>query len=612
MLVNKLNFDIALSRLNQAVRENPFLGFDTETTCLPWWENPFYSAQGVYPRVFSMQFSTKLDDFYFDFNELSDKHFVAIHNELTQNPDITWFIANAKFDLHHSKNHDVEFAGTIHCTKAIARVMDNNEPHLDLDTLGEKYLNVGKIDVITKIKEQGFVTQIKKYGRNDKFEEVLHFDKLPLAELVAYGQKDTRLVYDLGQFQIKRIKEIDLSLFSDKNVKLSNVMENERKLTKVLYKMERVGVKIDRKFTEEAYNHEVNTYLAMEEKLNSMAGKQVDWNSAKQLKPIFEAMNEPFSYTEKGNASFDKQALEESESELAKTILKYRYHYKRAHTYFENFIWLADKHDILHADTQQGGTGFGRMSYWTPNLQNVPKRSDKEETAYKVRRCFIPRPGKVFVDIDYKGAEFVLTMDYAKEMKVIEQLKAGLDPHADLGQNMNLTRDNAKTMTFRILYGGGQEAVGKALGYKGYEAKRIGKIKKNEYFAKMPNVSSWIKTVTGVAKYRGYIFNWLGRVLGYGLDTAYKASNGLIQGGVGDTTKVAMVDIDFSLCSDKNHMLLQIHDAILFELAESDVTTIVPTLQLLMERAYPHKLIQLKTDVGYSKISWADLKSTLE
>lgn len=609
MLVTSHNFDQALKSLIDYAKDQKVLGFDTETTCLNWWDSPHYDIK---PRVFSMQFATDKEEFYFDFNHSSDKlgdeHFKKINSELTQNPDILWMIANAKFDLHHSANHGVLFKGTIHDTKAIARVVDNLEPKLGLDDLSEKYLGANKLDVISILKERGHATRIKRWGRNERTEEILHFDRLELHELLAYGKKDTRLVFDLGVFQVRKILQMDKTIFSDKPQKLSRVMYNEYKLTQVCFEMEREGVKIDRAYTEKAYEHEVSEYTRIEQDLNRISGTKVDWLSAKQLKPIFEKMGESYGYTEKGNACFDRDALEESDSELAKLILKYRYHNKRAHTYFENFIWLADTNDIVHADAQPAGTQTGRMSYWNPNLQNVPKRRDKDEIDYKVRRCFVPKPGRIFADFDYSGAEYYMTVDYAKELTVIDQLKAGIDPHAELGKKMNLKdRDTAKTMQFRILYGAGQEAIGKSLGYKGYEAKKIGKEKKQEYFQNMPKVAELLWTVSETAKRRGYIFNWAGRVLRYDQQTAYKSPNGLIQSGVGDMTKFAMTKIaDELLVGRKSKMVLQVHDAILFELFPDELD-LIPQIKEAMCSVYPHKILKMEADAGFSDKDWSSL-----
>lgn len=606
LFVKRENLEDVLKQLSL----ESVLCIDTETTCIPWWKHPAFSAAGITPRVFAIQIATASAEFYFDFlHEFDDKAFV-LFKDLLSDESKTWFIANAKFDMHHLANHDLLIGGTIHCTKAIARLANNNEQSLKLDDLGEKYLGVGKIDVISKLEERGHVTKIKKFGHNDKFEECLHFDRLEMNELFEYGCKDVRLCFDLGMLQLKMMEDLDYKVFKGLSPgKSRQVLHNEYEITKTLFEMERVGIKIDRTYTEEAYENEVREYRKIQTELDAMAGKQVDWNSAKQLKPIFEAMGEPYTYTEKGNASFDRDALEGSNSQLAKSILKYRYHYKRAHTYFENFLWLADSDDILHADAQQSGTGFARMSYWSPNLQNVPKRRDKDEAHYKVRRCFVPREGHVLADFDYSGAEYYMAMDYAKELPVIEMLKAGLDPHEKLRADMELKdRDTAKTMQFRILYGAGFEAVGVSLGYKGAEAKKIGKIKKLEYFRRLPRLSALLSEISYLAGNRGYIHNWFGRIMLYDRNTSYKAPNGLIQSGVGDMTKKAMVTI--RKMPMKSRMLLQVHDAILMELRD-DEHHMVPWIKEAMKDAYPAKLLPMEVDAGFSRSSWAELTDEL-
>jgi len=627
VLITKKNFDQFLS----AVKDEKELGYDTETTTLNWWKSPWHNIKA---RCFAAQFATAHHAYYLDFehsdDKLTEEYWAILQKELFSNPEILWFIANAKFDLHHSKNHGIDFAGTIHCTKAIARVCNNNEPELSLDALATKYLGAPKLDILTYIRENGLLTKIKKFGHNDKEEELLHFDRVPLAMGVEYGLKDVRLAFDLGKWQQREIKRIVEMLAEHKSyyfgdVKLSRVYENECKLTKVCYEMEREGIRIDMDYTRKAYEHEVAEYKKIETELDALAAKhleeKIDWGSSKQLKKIFDALGQEYHYTEKGNATFDQDALEENDSELAKLILKYRYHHMRAHTYFENYIWLADSDGYLHVDFQQSGTKFGRMSCWNPNMQNVPKRGDKEEKNYKVRKCFIPKPGTFFLEKDFKGAEYFMSMDYSRQMDIVEELNNGLDPHKRLGSEMNLERDPAKTMQFRILYGGGGKVVGKALGYKGAEAEQIGKQKKKEYFARVPNLhfticsvaGGWFngRKITGVAESRGYIYNFFGRILNYAKERAYAAFNGLIQSGVGDMTKIAMVDIGGNLLQNrKTKMLLQVHDSILFQFYWDELD-LLPLLDAAMCRAYPHKVLQMRTDSGYSDTSWADLQNEI-
>lgn len=619
MLVTKKNFDEFL----RAVCKEKNLGYDTETTTLSWHESPWHDFK---PRVFSAQFATATEAFYLDFehsdDRLDDSYWTRLQRELFANPEILWDIQNAKFDMHHSANYGVEFAGPVHCTKAIARVMNNDEPSLKLDDLSKRYLDAEKLDIHTYVMENGLYTKVKKFGHNQTFLDFVHYERVPLKLMYDYGVRDTLLCRKLGNFQRERIEAIDEKILSKLPTgrfgerRLKNVMLNEYALTKIFFAMEREGVLIDRAYTEEAYEHEVAEYKRIEAELDKLAAphyaEKMDWLSAKKLKILFDALNEPYSYTEKGNACFDKDALESSDSEIAKLIIQYRYHNKRAHTYFENFLWLMDKNSVIHADAQQAGTNTGRTSYWTPNLQNVPKRGDKEEKSYKVRRCFIPKPGGYFADFDYSGAEYYMALDYSKEMRMIDLIKAGLDPHADLGKRMSLERDPAKTMQFRILYGAGNTAVGRSLGCKEEAAaNRLGKQKKAEYFEQVPSVAQFLKDVTWNAKQRGYIVNWFGRYLKYDYSTAYKSPNGLIQSGVGDMTKVAQVRIAERVLPKYNvKMLLQVHDAILFWIPYGEEAAL-PEIKREMEAVFPAQLLPMSADGGYSAESWSSLQDEI-
>jgi DNA polymerase-1 len=298
--------------------------------------------------------------------------------------------------------------------------------------------------------------------------------------------------------------------------------------------------------------------------------------SPKQLKELFDALGETYSYTEKGNACFDADALERSQSPIAKLILKYRYHYKRAHTYFENFIWLADINGAIHCDLQQPGTETGRLSCWAPNLQNVSKTADKEEKDFPVRRCFIPRPGFFFADLDYQAAEYRMMLDYAGETTLIEKIKAGVDVHTATQEEMGIdSRHEAKTFNFALLYGAGLQRIADMLKITPEEAKE----RKARYFSKLGGVKRFIFNVRDAANARGFVINWAGRMLKYTRDTSFKAPNGLIQGGVGDLGKGAIIAADKMLSSHetmrspshyKSKLLLQVHDSLLFEIAEEE------------------------------------------
>lgn len=630
MLVNKKNFMKVLAIIVAHVKRGDRLGMDVETYGLFWWKTPH--APWYKPGVFSVQFACENGrEYYFDFchslHRLNESHFALLQEHLFSRTDAYYFIHNAKFELHQLANHSINILGTIHCTQSIARLVHNCEPKLSLDYLCTKYFRLPKMDVQSYIQENRLFTLVDRSGA--PAEQFQHYDRLPLPMLIEYGCLDAAQCLWLGMWQVDKIKARDTSgIFANSGKTLSTVLENENALNKVSFRMERYGVNLDLQYCKEAYAFYCAAYAEIEKCLNATledGEEKINWNSAADLTAYFKRRNiQSYKVTTKGSASYDRDALEQMDNDAARKIVRYRYHHKRAHTYFGNYLWLADTFGVLHCSIRNEGAETGRQSVWSPSMQNIPKRGDKDEANYKVRRCFIPRTeeGFFFCDKDYTGAEFYVAMDYAGEMPVIERLKLGLDPHTftrekingAVGREILKSRDAAKTMTFRLIYGAGDEAVGVSCGFsKGWEAKTNGKLLKNTFFSEFPEFGKFMARVKDAAGLRGYLFNWMGRVLeyvpgGWPLGTSYKAPNGLIQGSIGDTLKLAMVRIDaeFLRINCRSRMLLPVHDAVLFEIAYGE-EWILDVIHSIMVEAYPHKHIQLKADASFSDQSWANL-----
>lgn len=600
MLITKKNFHEVLPALSEA----KVFAFDTETFGLNYWKSPWL---GVEPGFFSLQISIGSGkDFYFDFHHSPDRcdgdDLALLQTNLFDDPSKTCVGFNLKFDINQARVRGLRVRNQTWCVREIQRVVNNLEMKRSLDALAEKYLGKKKvaIEAPTSVVRSPLGKEVTR----------MHFDQLPLATLVEYGCMDTRLTLELYQWQMAQLTLIDQKVSHASNGKKSiwKVVENECKLTPVLADMDYLGVKIDRKYTEEAYYAEKLKYEELAKELDAIAAPStIDWLSPKQLKPLFDRMGLPYAYTDKGNASFDAEALEANEDALSKKILEYRFYYKRVHTYFENYLTLADENDVIHPSSQQGGTAQARMSYWEPNLQNVPKRTDKDSGVYKVRKCFVPRDGFFFADIDYNAAEYHMMIDYAGETSLIESVKSGMDVHTATQRMLSLdSRDPAKTLNFGLLYGMGVKTLAMKLNKKEWEAKII----RSRYFERLKRVTAFIFDVKDAAKDRGYIINWLGRMLQYDAQTTYKAPNGLIQSGVGDQTKVAMVNLSTDKDPLSGRLLLQVHDSLLFEIPYGR-EFIVAKYQHHMESPYPYKSLPQTTSAQYSALSWGDLQDTI-
>jgi len=230
---------------------------------------------------------------------------------------------------------------------------------------------------------------------------------------------------------------------------------------------------------------------------------------------------------------------------------------------------------------------------------------DLEDDASIVRRAFIPRYGHTFLMVDYDQMEYKLMLDYAGEMKVIEQVVNGIDVHTACGELMGVPRTPAKKINFMLLYGGGNAKLAADLGVSVKEATELRRL----YFAKLPKVRKLIQGIQAQASKRGYIINWFGRRVLIPRDRAYFAPNMLIAGGCADVVKLAMVNLFAMLKEHFPHtqMLLQIHDEILFE-TEFITEGLIYHITKIMESAYKFKYLPLTCSVDYSERSWADKK----
>jgi len=164
-----------------------------------------------------------------------------------------------------------------------------------------------------------------------------------------------------------------------------------------------------------------------------------------------------------------------------------------------------------------------------------------------------------------------------------------------------ISRKNAKTLNFGLLYGMGTEKLANALKLDEYEAFEL----KATYFGKLPRVKAFIRDVIKTAENRKYIKTWTGRKLHFPRkDFAYKAPNHLIQGGCGDIARVAMNRLQSQLFGYESQMLVQVHDEILFEIHENEFA-IVPDLVKVMEDVYsPRNGMKLTCGVEHSFTSW--------
>lgn len=515
----------------------------------------------------------------------------------------TWIMHNAKFDYGMLEKENAVVNGELFDTVVGGRIAYNRHPSYAMDYLAKEIGEEKLSTVEDYIKEHDLYDapkEDKTYGSKKKKKGQPRYDLVPFEIISEYGLKDAEITLKLYKHQLALMNKLQSKITSNSGASVHKVCHNEMRLIRTLARIEKAGFPIDRGYTERAYYHELGPMEEARAEYKEISGQELV-DSGKSHAKAFEAAGMTYPRTLKGNPSFTEKVLAEFDNPLAECIRKFRKAEKKAHTYYANFLNMADDNDRIHCNLHQSGTDTGRMSCSKPNLQNVPKEEDPN-LEYIVRRCFVPPPDHCLVMIDYDQMEYRLMLDYADEKEIIKAiLDDGLDVHQATADLMGVSRTAAKTLNFMILYGGGLDKLAAMLGITWKEAKHL----RSSYFRQLKRVKQWSRAVIQAAEDRGYVINWAGRFCHQDRGFEYRAPNHLIQGGCADVVKFAMNDLDDYLSNFRSQMLLQVHDEIVFDIHPNELG-IIPTLKEIMENAYPYKRLPMTCGVDHSWISWGD------
>lgn len=563
------------SNLEQAreIVQAPLLAIDTETTGLDWHKSD---------RPFAIIIASEKGVVYWDKRDIpfTDTETEFIREALSC-VATTKVFQNAKFDLHMLRTAGFHVNGTIHDIAVLARLVYNDHMMYNLESQAKRY-GLQKLTALAK-------SYIGKEVRRDFFGEEYttpRYDHAPIAIMQEYAEADAEITLKL---YLEYMKEMD--------PKSLPMAVTESVVTSVCYNMEWTGVKLDIPYIMRSMEHTKNLVAQQKEMFRGFVG--VDYEPRPTvLKRAFKYCEDKWTYTDKGNPSFTDDVLAGFGGPVAECVREIRWLEKRISTYYKPFLNLMSPLGVLHPTMWQGGTRTGRFSYSDPNLQQVPK----EDGDMPIRRAIVPRDGHCFVSMDYSQQEYRLMLAYANESELITKVMAGADLHQATADMVGVTRKQAKTLNFALLYGAGADKVAQMLGISVPEAKLL----IARYFSRLPRVERFIKEVTATFKTRGYLYTWAGRKLQLSdPEFAYKGPNALIQGGGADICKIAMTKVAWTRCP-----ILSIHDQLVFEMpltnGQPDWSK-VRELKEIMETVFPMKNgMAMKVDVSWSTVSLAE------
>jgi DNA polymerase-1 len=403
----------------------------------------------------------------------------------------------------------------------------------------------------------------------------------------------------------------------------------ELPLSPVLRRMEERGIKVDKAFLKKLSQEYSKQLEKIAKRIYKQAGMEFNISSPKQLgEVLFDKLG---LATNKKTAGGQRSTRE---SELAKLkgthpiiedILAYRELSKLLSTYIDALPELLDANDRVHTHFIQIGAATGRMASQNPNLQNIPIKS---ELGRAIRHAFVTEKGMKLLSFDYSQIELRVAAILSGDPGLIDIFKKGRDVHAEVaarvfGKKSSLPhyeqRRIAKVINFGILYGMGVTALQQTLGSSRKEAQEF----YNQYFAAFPRLANYLEEVKADAARRGYTETLFGRrryfsgiksPIPYVRAAAERmAINAPMQGSQSDIIKLAMISIDefFKREKMRAHMLLQVHDELVFEVDERDVAPCVTKVKEIMEGVVPKEKLRGVPIVVEGTIgeNWGDMKA---
>jgi DNA polymerase-1 len=408
----------------------------------------------------------------------------------------------------------------------------------------------------------------------------------------------------------------------DKNL-MTIYSEVELPLAPLLYRMEKVGLKVDPRVLADLSSFIGQELHKLTLKVYQLAGREFNISSPKQVGEVLGELNiNSNRKTSTGRVSTSKAVLEElaQSFELPRLIIDYRELDKLKSVYTDALPHQIASDGRIHCQLNQTVAATGRLSSSEPNLQNIPIRTD---LGRRIRRAFVADKGNKIVSADYSQLELRLLAHITQDAVMLEAFQKGEDIHARTArlvfgaktdEELKEARRFAKIVNFAIAYAIEPWGLSQRVGISRQEAKKV----IEDYYNTYKGVRRYMDEVPIRAREHGYVRSIYGRIRPLPGITDRNANirkaaereaiNMPIQGTASDIVKIAMLHVEDELerRNLKSRLLMQVHDELLLEVPEGEVEELMKLLKHEMETAVSLD-VPLVADVGVGD-NWLDAK----
>jgi DNA polymerase I len=518
---------------------------------------------------------------------------------LLENPDKHKLGQHLKYDAHVLANHGITLRGISHDTMLESYVLNSTATKHNMDDIAKEYLGVTTIhyeDVAGKGAKQ------------------ISFQEVQLEQATPYAAEDADITFRIHQALLPKLQQIPslYALYQDMEIPLIPVLE----------RIESNGVLIDSAMLAQQSLEIASKVASIELHAHNLVGRAFNIGSPKQIQEIlYDQQKLPvIKKTPTGQPSTDESVLQELavDYELPRLILEYRGLTKLKSTYIDKLPQqLCYKTGRVHTSYHQAVAATGRLSSTDPNLQNIPIKS---EEGRKIRQAFIAPPGYKIVAADYSQIELRIMAHLSGDAGLLNAFNEGLDVHRATAAEVfgvapelvtNELRRSAKAINFGLIYGMSSFGLAQQLGIARGEAQTYIDL----YFSRYPGVKNYMDSIREKARDQGYVETLFGRRL-YLPEIKSKnaamrqyaertAINAPMQGTAADIIKRAMIATHQWLEKENadTHsgtsalMIMQVHDELVFEIAEDKLTDYSTVIRALMCDA-AKLLVPLIVDIG--------------
>ena len=525
--------------------------------------------------------------------QLDKKAVLVALKPILENPAIGKIGQNIKYDAHIFIGEGIRMRGIADDTMLESYVLNSTASRHNMDDLAKFYLDRDTIHF----------EDIAGKGARQKT-----FDQIEIEAASDYAAEDADVTLQLHEV---------LSAGLGEDAKLESVYrEIEMPLVDVLIDVEQNGVLIDPDMLKKQGGEIDHKLTQIVEQIYQQAGQVFNLSSPKQIQEVlYEKLELPvLRKTPKGQPSTAEDVLEElaADYEIPALILEHRSLNKLLSTYIDKLPQEIDtRTGRVHTSYQQAVASTGRLSSTSPNLQNIPIRTAEGR---RIREAFIAAPGCRILALDYSQIELRIMAHLSADDSLLGAFERKLDVHRataaevfgiGLEQVSTEQRRAAKAINFGLIYGMSAFGLGRQLNIGRNEAQQY----VDTYFERYPGVKRYMEETKELARRQGYVETVFGRRLYLPDINARNANlrqyaertaiNAPMQGSAADIIKRAMIRIHQWLADkdDACKMIMQVHDELVFEVAEQQVESRRDAIAELMTGA-AELSVRLEVDAG--------------